>query len=191
MSEFNEPWRIYDHSTSDRYGEIFLDCIAGKDRLEIPSGSVAKRIAACVNACAGIPTEALDRARQFMPTLAANFTPEQKAKLLEELSKAGPGEVVALPDQVEYSPARLKWRKEPPDKPGWWLMWGEWTSVDGAEVRTMQAPEVVRVVTSRGGRRFVRPTWDDFDGTRSGRGTRCKDVCVLWAGPIEPPETKA
>lgn len=169
MSEFGEPWR-----SSGRW--IISD--DGQPIVEIGnyySLPLHDRIIACVNACASIPTEALDRARQFMTALAGNFTPEQKAKLLEELSKAGPCEVVALPDEVEYRPAPLAWRKDPPTSAPsvgydcYWVL-----APNGARF-------VVKVEKNLTGGVLIYRFGETIPSTVE------RYAGYQWAGPIEPP----
>jgi hypothetical protein len=62
-----EPWRIDEQNrVTDATGHIVmfgeLDCIEAGD---------PRRIVACVNACAGIPTEALERGGNITAILAA------------------------------------------------------------------------------------------------------------------------
>lgn len=186
MSEFKEPWEakedcgwfgLYDRSTED-FGPhrlIFVD----PETVDFPSELRERmaRVAACVNACAGIPTADLDRASRFLPTLAASLTAEQKSELLSKLEAAEPSEVVAIPTGMEYRPAPLTWRKEPPDRGGWW-----WR-LDVSDRDPW--PDIVRA------------SWDGCDGEilciedfyETNLSIPASEIRgSLWAGPIEPPE---
>lgn len=179
MTEFGKPpWRV----ETTESGSAFLVC--GDD--EVPGFAEycnepemlayridrLRRIAACINACAGIPIADLERASRFMPTLAAPLTAKQKAELLSKLETARPSEVIAIPGGMEHRPARLVWRKDPPDKPGWWF----WKKSEDGE------PFVLEVKQRGGG--GLEVVWWSGD-------KELNDPFLagsLWAGPIEPPE---
>lgn len=146
MSEFNEPWKV--ESECDQHGcqdgvRIYasptvhdaspwiadLGHAGAEDRI-----SIADRIVACLNACAGIPTEQLSK-------------------------KAG-----------EFAP--LVWRKEPPDRHGWWF----WKKKNDKE------PVVLEIMQMASGKLLV--SWWDSDREL----TEPMFAESLWAGPIEQPE---
>jgi len=59
-----EPWRLYPPGACvphyDVRERIVSDCPSGRSVSDPISEADARRIVACVNACAGIPTEALE-----------------------------------------------------------------------------------------------------------------------------------
>lgn len=216
MSEFNEPW-WYDvdwGKVRDDLHKIVLDSVLPGAE-SINRNRFRQRIIACVNACAGIPTADLERARQFMPTLAAPLSAEQKAELLNVLEKSPPSAVVAIPEGMECKPkpfaagttaseaiqklrdagldawdkiedpeafirelrseepAPLVWRKEPPDRPGWWWLRRHGNEVSMAMIFWSELNELFSA-TCHG---YYDPVSVSDSWFRD-----CE-----WAGPIEPP----
>lgn len=180
MSEFGEPWEGHAVTSIDeRTDAIMLESRShGRIKLSFSRGllnadqmqAMQERVAACINACAGISTADLDRASRLMPTLAANLTVEQKAELLSKLETAGPEEVVAIPSEMEYLPEPLAWRKEPPDRSGWWWM-----------LPPDHEPIAICAMADRHGHVMV-----SFGSTICYVDDKYLAKC-LWAGPIEPP----
>jgi hypothetical protein len=145
VSEFGEPWKIEDGLIESRGGYIF-DINKEKER-----------IVACVNACAGIPTEKLVGSELRRKA-------DQRAKYKAAVEAASANSLV--------------WRKEPPDKPGyWWLL------------RRDSEVSMAMVFWSDIKKCFFTRCDEEYSGSIPVDNSWFRDC--KWAGPIQPPELPA
>ena len=125
-----EPWRTdaecgFPQDIHDSKGNLFLSC--GSDFYnEVYGEANARRITACVNACEGIPTDALERSKsldEFMRSMKvieqqrdsfkddAEYNKrraEDAEKQRDELLAALEGLVNALDSCIELTPERIR-----------------------------------------------------------------------------------
>ena len=87
-----EPWRTdaecgFPQDIHDSKGNLFLRCGSDFDN-EIYGEANARRIVACVNACAGLPTEVLERYKLGVIGVDYKSTKQQRDELLAALERS-------------------------------------------------------------------------------------------------------
>lgn len=88
-----EPWHVVELGEEDETFHFIHDArdksvadVIGNDGVEV-DGANARRIVACVNACAGIPTEALEQAGVGGLRTAMEQMEEHVARAIQSLGK--------------------------------------------------------------------------------------------------------